>query len=149
MSESGQHAYHLSWEQFETSTCRICTNSPDFLSELNCPVGHPVGIWRNCMLFLETSQMWCQGNPDSVSLCFGSSGESWGQGSSESRVLHPEAVTSYRYFQSFWENRIVRQMDCDRAVSCPDPATHMPCVPGKSSEQQIPVTWVLWTYYQS
>ena len=54
-----------------------------------------------------------------------------GQGSNESGTLHPEAVTSYRYFQSFWENRIVRQMDCDRAVSCPDPATHMPCVPGK------------------
>ena len=83
------------------------------------------------MLFLETPQMWCQGNPDSVSLCFGSSGESWGQGSNESRALHPEAVTSYRYSQSFWENRIVCQMDCDRAVSCPDPATHMPCVLGE------------------
>ena len=131
MSESGQHGYHLSWEQFEPSTCRICTNSPDFLSELNGPVGHPVGVWRNCMLFLETPQMWCQGNPDSLPLCFGSSGESWGQGSNESRALHPEAVTSYQYFQSFWENRIVHQMDCDRAVSCPDPATHMPCVLGK------------------
>ena len=83
------------------------------------------------MLFLETPQMWSQGKPDSVSLCFGSSGESWGQGSNEGRTLHPEAVTSYRYSQSFWENRIVRQMDCDRAVSCPDPATHMPCVLGE------------------
>ena len=135
MSESGQHGYHLSWEQFEPSACRICTNSPDFLSELNGPVGHPVGVWRNCMLFLETPQMWCQGNPDSLPLCFGSSGESWGQGSNESRALHPEAVTSYQHFQSFWENRIVHQMDCDRAVSCPDPATRMPCVLGK----------ILWT----
>ena len=83
------------------------------------------------MLFLETPQMWCQGNPDSLPLCFGSSGESWGQGSNESRALHPEAVTSYQHFQSFWENRIVHQMDCDRAVSCPDPATRMPCVLGK------------------
>ena len=114
MSESGQHGYHLSWEQFEPSACRICTNSPDFLSELNGPVGHPVGVWRNCMLFLETPQMWCQGNPDSLPLCFGSSGESWGQGSNESRALHPEAVTSYQYFQSSKQNRKVYQVGCDR-----------------------------------
>ena len=58
----------------EPSTCTIYTNSLGLLSELNGPVGHPAGDWRNCMLFLDASQMWSQGSPDSVSLCFGSSG---------------------------------------------------------------------------
>ena len=29
----------------ETSTCRMHIHSPDFLSELNCLVAHPGGIW--------------------------------------------------------------------------------------------------------
>ena len=62
----------------EPSTYTIYTNSMDLLSELNGPVGHPAGVWRNCMLFLDASQIWCQGSPDSVSLCFGSLDESWG-----------------------------------------------------------------------
>ena len=69
------------------------------------------------MLFLETPQMWSQGSPDSVSLCFGSSDESWGQGSNESRALHPEALSIYPYVQ--------RQKCCDREVSCSDPISLM------------------------
>ena len=67
-------------------------------------------------------------------------GESRGQGSNEGRTLHSEALSVYRYFQSSWENRIVYEMDCDRAVSCPDSATHMPCVLGK-----IICGFLIWT----
>ena len=112
----------------EPSTYTIYTNSMDLLSELNCLVGHPVGVWRNCMLFLETPQMWSQGSPDSVSLCFGSSGESWGQGSNESRALHPEALSIYWYVQSSWQTRIVYQLGFGREISCLDPITLMACV---------------------
>ena len=80
------------------------------------------------MLFLETPQMWCQGNPASVSPCFGSSGESWGQGSNEGRTLHPEALSIYPYFQSSWPNRTVYQVGFDREVSFSDPIIPMPCV---------------------
>ena len=44
----------------EPSTCTIYTNSLDLLSELSGLDGHPVGDWRNCMLFLETPQIWCR-----------------------------------------------------------------------------------------
>ena len=111
----------------EPSTCTIYANSLDLVSEFNGPVGHPGGVWRNCMLFLETPQIWCQGSPDSLSLCFGSSGESWGQGTNESRTLHPEALCIYRYFQSSWQTRIVYQVGFDREVSCSDCITLMPC----------------------
>ena len=80
------------------------------------------------MLFLETPRMWCQGNPASVSPCFGSSGESWGQGSNEGRTLHPEALSIYPYFQSSWPNRTVYQVGFDREVSFSDPIIPMPCV---------------------
>ena len=96
----------------EPSTCTISTNSLDLLSELNGPVGHPAGIWRNCTLFLDTSQIWCQRKPDSPSLCFGSSGESWGQGTS--RRLHPKVLSIYPYVQSSWPKRIVCQVGFDR-----------------------------------
>ena len=36
-----------------------------------------------------------QGNPNSHSVCFGSSGEFGGQGSNASGTLHPEALSSY------------------------------------------------------
>ena len=98
----------------DPSTRTIYTNSLDLLSELNGPVGHPAGVWRNCMLFLDASQIWCQGNPDSPSLCFGSSGESWGQGTNESSTLHPEALSIYPYVQSSWPKRIVYQVGFDR-----------------------------------
>ena len=75
-----------------------------------------------------TPWIWCQGSPDSLSLCFGSSGESWGQGTNESRTLHPEALSIYRYFQSSWQTRIVYQVGFDREVSCSDCITLMPCV---------------------
>ena len=112
----------------EPSIYTVYTNSLDLLSELNGLVGHPVGVWRNCMLFLETPQMWSQGSPDSVSLCFGSSDESWGQGSNESRTLHPEALSIYPYVQSSWFNRIAYQVGFEREVSCLDPITLMACV---------------------
>jgi hypothetical protein len=80
------------------------------------------------MLFLDASQMWSQGSPDSVSLCFGSSGGSWGQGSNESRTLHPEALSIYPYVQSSWFNRIAYQVGFEREVSCLDPITLMACV---------------------
>ena len=98
----------------ELSTCTIHTISLDLLSELNGPVGHPAGDWRTCMLFLDASQIWCQGSPDSVSLCFGSSGESWGQGSNESRTLHPEALSIYPSVQSSCPNRTVYPVGFDR-----------------------------------
>ena len=41
----------------EPSTYTIYTNSLDLLSELNCLIGHSVGVWRNCMLFLETTDL--------------------------------------------------------------------------------------------
>ena len=41
----------------EPSTYTIYTNPMDLLSELNGLVGHPVGVWRNCMLFLETTDL--------------------------------------------------------------------------------------------
>ena len=44
----------------EPSIYTVYTNSLDLLSELNGLVGHPVGVWRNCMLFLKTPQIWCQ-----------------------------------------------------------------------------------------
>ena len=44
----------------EPSIYTVYTNSLDLLSELNGLVGHPVGVWRNCMLFLETPQIWCR-----------------------------------------------------------------------------------------
>ena len=78
------------------------------------------------MLFLDASQMWSQGNPDSVSLCFGSSGESWGQGSNESRTLHPEALSIYPYVQSSCLNRIVYQVGFEKEVSYLDRITLMP-----------------------
>ena len=77
------------------------------------------------MLFQERPLIWCQGSPDSLSLCFGSSGESWGQGSNESRTLHPEALSIYRYVQSSWPKRIVFQVGFDREVSFSDPIIPM------------------------
>ena len=77
----------------------IYTHSLDLMSELNWLLSQPVGIWRNCILFLEIPQIWCEGKPDSLSLCFGSSGESWGQGSNEGGTLHPGPLSIYRYFR--------------------------------------------------
>ena len=77
------------------------------------------------MLFLETPQMWSQGSPDSVSLCSGSSDESWGQGSNESRALHPEALSIYQDVQSSWPKRIVYQVGFDKEVSFSDPIIPM------------------------
>ena len=81
----------------------------------------------NGMLFLETTY-WCQGNPDSLSLCFGSSSESWRQGGNEGRTLHPEALSIYRYVQSSWQKGRVFQVGFDREVSCSNSITLKPCV---------------------
>ena len=78
------------------------------------------------MLFLYASQIWCQGSPDSVSLCFGSSGESCGQGSNEGRTLNPEALSIYPYVQSSCLNRIMYQVGFEKEVSCLDRITLMP-----------------------
>ena len=80
------------------------------------------------------------GKPNTLFLCFGSSSESRGQGSSDRRRLHPEALSSYQYFQSSWPKQVVYQMDCGREVSCPDPATHMLYV-----QEQVIYTYLLWT----
>ena len=50
---------------------------------------------------------------------------SWGQGSNESRTLHPEALSIYRYVQSSWPKRIVYQVGFDREVSFSDPIIPM------------------------
>ena len=126
----GADGWPLNSGQFWDSTCWMHVTSPDFLSKLNCVLAHPMGVWGIGWCF-ERHHIFGVKETQLTLPCV--LGLRWllGQGSNESGTLHPEAVTSYRYFQSFWENRIVRQMDCDRAVSCPDPATHMPCVPGK------------------
>ena len=54
--------------------------------------------------------------------------------------MTPETVSSYRYFQSSWQNRIVYQMGCGLTISCPDPATHMLCVLG-----QVIYSFLIWT----
>ena len=78
------------------------------------------------------------GKTNTLFLCFGSSSESRGQGSSDRRRLHPEALSSYQYFQSSWPKQVVYQMDCGREVSCPDPATHMLYV-----QEQVIYTYLL------
>ena len=142
---------HQNWGQFWALNMQnlyklwiLCQNKIDLQT--------PSGCLGNWMLLRETLHIWCQGNPNSHSVCFGSSGEFWGQGSNASGTLPPETVSSYWYFQSSWQNRTVYQMGCDMNLSCPD-LPHTCCVSwGKSSrvsssEQQTPATWILWTYY--
>ena len=52
--------------------------------------------------------------PNSLSLVLWELRRLLGQESNESGTLYPEAVTSYRYFQSSRQNRIVYQVGCDR-----------------------------------
>lgn len=57
--------------------------------------------------------MWCRGSRLTPPVLWKLRWSTRDRGSNESRALpHPEAVTSYQYFQSFWENRIVHKMDC-------------------------------------
>lgn len=92
--------------------CTISTNSLDLLSELRRPCGAPsryleelhVVSWHITDLVSE--------KPDSL-LCFGSSGESQGQGTN-SRRLHPEVLSIYPYVQSSWLKRIVCQVGFGR-----------------------------------
>ena len=66
-------------------------------------------------------------------------GESLGKGSNENSTLHPETLTNYRYFQSSWQNSVIYQMSWDRAISCPNPATHMLRVLG-----QVIYSFLIW-----
>ena len=43
--QMGAHGWLLNSGQFWDSTCRMHVTSPDFLSELNCVVAHPMGVW--------------------------------------------------------------------------------------------------------
>ena len=70
------------------------------------------------MLFQETLLIWCQGNPDSLSLCFGSSGESCGQGSNESRASQHSSI-----FSEFLADKDSISSGFDREVSCLDHIT--------------------------
>ena len=66
-------------------------------------------------------------NPDSFSLVIQGLRDALKRGSNDSRTLHPETVLSYLFFQISWQNQVVYQMSCNSRVSCPGPATHMPC----------------------
>ena len=65
--------------------------------------------------------------PNSLSLVLWELRWVLGQGSNESGTLHPEAVSSYRYFQSSRQNRIVYKLGCDRVflVRTLSPSCHV------------------------
>ena len=90
----------------EPSTCTIYTNSLDSLSELNHPVGHHWLFGGIDIVARDTTYL-VSGKPDSLSLCFGSSGESQDRGVMKVGLCTQELLPVYRYFQSSWQNRIV------------------------------------------
>ena len=140
MNDSRLHGWHLKWGLSGSLNLWHLLVLHRFGVRSRLTVIRPlsVGIW---MVLVLEPQFSCQEKTQSHPvLWFEGLHEALGEVSGENRTLHPETLTSYQYFQSFWENRIVYQMDCDRAVSCPDPATHMPCVLGK-----IICSFLIWT----
>ena len=76
--------------------------------------------------------------PNSLSLVLWELRWVLGQEINESGTLHPEAVTSYRYFQSSRQNRRVYQVGCDRVylVWILSPSNHV-----SSGKSCIVLTW--------
>ena len=125
MSDSRLHGWHLKsgWSGFLNLWHLLVLHRFGVRSRLAVILPLGVGNW---MVLEQKPQFSCQEKTQShPPLWFEGSLEAWGEVSSENRTRLPETLTSYQYFQSFWENRIVYRMDC------PDPATHMPCVLGK------------------
>ena len=129
----------------ETSTCRMYIHSPDFLSELNCLVAHPLGVWGIGCCFERHHIFGVKETQVTLPCALGAQVRA-GPGCNESGTLHPEAVTSYRYFQSSLQNRRVYQVGCDSVylVRTLSPSCHVSS--GKSS---IVLIWTADKRYMS
>ena len=114
----------------------VLTPSVHIRSKLTCTFSGCLEYWisyrRHHIFGVRVTQI--------HSPCALGAGESLGKGSNENSILHPETLTNYQYFQSSWQNSVIQEMSWDRAISCPNPATHMLCVLG-----QVSYSFLIWT----
>ena len=125
----------------ETSTCRMYIHSPNFLSELNCLVAHSLGVWGIGCCFERHLIFGVKETQVTLPCALGAQ-VSAGPGCNESGTLHPEAVTSYWYFQSSLQNRRVYQVGCDSTYLAQNLSSSCHVSPRRSSKVLI------WTAYK-
>ena len=129
----------------ETSTCRMYIHSPNFLSELNCLVAHSLGVWGIGCCFERHLIFGVKETQVTLPCALGAQ-VSAGPGSNESGTLHPEAVTSYWYFQSSLQNRRVYQVGCDSTYLAQTLSSSCHVSSGKSC---IVLIWTADKHYMS